>query len=98
MKYRIAVILEDPNSDGMLVSTFGYDMVATFASNEKQYGNGTSVVIESSAGFEVRYDIRYDNSYHLGKEKEWLEQWANGYWNGKDGAFKVKTMTIQEIA
>lgn len=36
-------------------------------------------------------------NYHRGKEKEYLEYWANNYWTGKNGAWEIKSLNIMEV-
>lgn len=97
MKYKMNVVIADPNTEKGMTSDLHLELLATFAKHPNQYGNGTMLSIQSSDNhFNNLYDIRYDTEYHSDKQVEYLEKWAHDYWSGKDGAYIVKKLTITE--
>ncbi len=94
MEYQMRVVIEDPNVEPGMVAELSFDFTCYFTHLPKQYGNGYTVSI-SSDNFEERlYDLRYDRSFDCNKKADWLKAWAHNYWSGKDGAWKVKSLTI----
>lgn len=95
MKYSMNVVIKDPNTEPGMVSDMLLKFRGSFIRDDEDYGKKTylSIVGENS----VKYiDLRYDNNYHRGKEKEYLEYWAHNYWTGKNGAWEIKSLSIEE--
>lgn len=94
MKYEMAVTIADPNTPKGMTSDIVMKMTCTFGYDPKQYGNGYAVFIDNGDGFGNYIDLRYDTNFNPDKKKEYLEKWARNYWNGKDGAYIVKSLKI----
>ena len=43
------------------------------------------------------FDVRYDKSFNVDKPDVWLKNWAKNYWNGCNGAWKIKRLQILKI-
>ena len=96
MKYSMNVVICNPNTPDGMNSDIFFKLEAKFAVDPDTYGKKTWLHIHGNHNFEAYYDLRYDNEYHRGQEKEFLEYWAHTYWSGKDGAYIVKTLDITE--
>lgn len=96
MKYLMNVIIGDPNTEPGMVSDMLLKFRCYFIKDDEGYGKKTylSIVGEHSGKC---IDLRYDKNYHRGKEKEYLEYWANNYWTGKNGSWEIKELTIEEM-
>ena len=94
MKYRMKVIITDPNTKKGMTSELFFDLDCSFAYNSDTYGNGHYVSISSKGFSEQVIDLRYDRTFNRNKKIEWLERWACNYWTGKDGAWAIKHLEI----
>lgn len=70
-----------------------------FRKRGSSYGNGTYMaVLNPVTKLPVwLYDIRYDINYHENEQIKYICNWACDNWNGKDGAYILKEITIKEI-
>ena len=96
MKYSMNVVIKDPNTEPGMVSDMLLTFQCYFISEEEGYGKKTFLNICSEDARNV-IDLRYDKNYIRGKEKEYLEYWAKNYWTGKNGAWEVKSLSIEEV-
>jgi len=94
MKYTMKVKLTDPKTAEGMMSELFFTMDWEFAYNEDDYGNGHHALVKSEAFPTTAYDLRYDNTFHRNKKEEWLVSWAKNYWNGKNGAWAVKSVEV----
>ena len=98
MKYEMHVFISDPNTMEGMSSQLLLKLTALFHYNPKQYGNGYYLSIKSNiSDFSCQYDIRYDKNFNPDDKISYLTQWANTYWSGKNGAYKVDELTINKI-
>ena len=98
MEYLMTVTIKNPKEEKGMDSSIVLKLKATFGYDEKQYGNGYSVAIESDDNrFQNYYDLRYDTSFDKSKKMEWLTEWANNYWSGTNGAYKVHKLSIEQV-
>ena len=97
MKYSMNVVICDPNTPDGMTSDILFKLTAVFVVDPETYGKKTWLHIHGNKNFEAYYDLRYDSEYHRGKEKEFLQYWAHTYWSGKDGAYTVKSLEIEEV-
>ena len=98
MHYKMEVIIAPTKESGDLNEperTMILD--ARFAKREDTYGNGHYLRITGNDGFRVSYDIRYDRDFRPNRKVTYLLDWANYYWSGKDGAWKVKSIKIEHV-
>ena len=94
MNYAMNVVISNPDSGNVVQM----DLTAEFCKNENTYGNGFYMGIENESGsFSVSYDIRYDRSFNPSDKVSYLTQWANNFWNGKEGAYKVDKLTVVQL-
>lgn len=96
MKYLMNAVVCDPYTPDDMNSDILFKLTAEFAVDPNTYGKKTWLYIHGNKHFEAYYDLRYENEYHRGKEKEFLEYWARNYWCGKEGAYILKTLDIRE--
>jgi len=89
-KYLLEVVIFNP-SDPTETQCYNYDVI--FSIDNNNYGNGTYL----SIGDNKLYDLRYNQEYHKGHEIEFLTAWACNYWNGENGAYKLKDITIKTV-
>ena len=96
MNYNMTVVIYDPNTEEGMVSDLTFELRAEFGYNPNQYGNGHSLYIEGKGFSPQCYDIRYDKDFHRNHKIEYLASWADRYWSGEKGAYKLKSITITE--
>lgn len=96
MKYKITAVIRDPKTKQGMSSDIVMKLNVAFAHDPNTYGNGYYVNIEGDRGFENTYDLRYDKSFHKDAKEVWLAGWAYSYWSGKNGAYEVKSLTIEK--
>lgn len=94
MNYNMTVIIEDPKTKAGMNSDLVLPMQVSFSHNEKTYGNGYYVMIKGEHGFGQCYDLRYNKDFHAKYKIAWLADWADNYWNGENGAYRLKEITI----
>lgn len=98
MKYKMNVMIKDPQTAEGMTSGLTFDLTCTFAYDEEQYGNGHYLVIKGQSFSPQHFDLRYDTSFDRNKKEEWLEKWARSYWSGENGAWEIKSLEIIKIA
>lgn len=92
---KMTVTIFDPNTpDGMTSDLTMIFTCDTFFDSDN-YGNGCYISISDKKTFENYYDVRYDSRFKKDTPEEWLTEWAYNYWNGENGAYKVKQLTIE---
>lgn len=96
MKYLMNVVIKDPNTESGMVSDMLLTFQCYFIREEEGYGKKTFLNICSEDACNV-IDLRHDKNYIRGKEKEYLEYWAKNYWTGKNRAWEVKSLSIEEV-
>lgn len=97
MIYEMKIRITDPNTPKGMTSELCFKLKCTFVYDAEQYGNGFFVDIESK-NFESKFfDLRYDRSFRKSEKEKWLENWARNYWNGKNGAWGIKSLEIKEM-
>lgn len=94
MKYTMSVIINDPNTEDGMNSDLFLRFNVEFSHDENDYGNGYYVLIKGDEGFSNYYDLRYNKDFHAAHKIAWLADWADNYWSGKDGAYKLKSIGI----
>lgn len=96
MNYKMTVTICDPNTQEGMTSDIVFVLNCSFAYDEDTYGNGYHLAIEGEGYSPEYYDLRYDSDFHKDRKMAYLVDWAQTYWNGKNGAYKVKSITIAE--
>lgn len=97
MKYTMKVVIVDPETPEGMNSELRFNLTCVFAKeDEPYYGNGYYLGIEGQGFYGQCYDLRYDNDFNSKKMPQYLVDWAYNYWSGKDGAYKVKSIQIEE--
>lgn len=93
MKYKMVVDITDPNTPKGMFSGLRLKLECNFIHNPNNYGNGFYLFI-SGEDFHRCFDLRYDKSFNFKKPEKWLENWANNYWNGENGAWVINKLKI----
>lgn len=94
MKYQMKVVITDPETPKGMTSDLFFDLSCRFTYDEEQYGNGHYVSIGSKEFYRQVFDLRYDLTFDRNNKVKWLEDWARNYWNGKNGAWIIKSLEI----
>ena len=97
MNYKMTVIIRDPETEQGMSSDMVMNLTASFDYDPNNYGNGHYVGIKGGQGFYNLYDLRYDKDFHRDAKIQWLVDWACRYWNGKNGAYEVKSITVEKV-
>lgn len=99
MIYKMKVTITDPCTKENMFSSLNFILDCKFTHNPEEYGNGYYVMITSNGdGFYGQgIDLRYDKSFDRHNKAKWLEEWAKNYWNGKNGAWAIKTLEIIKV-
>lgn len=90
------VIINDPQTPTGTTSELVIELKADFIYDKETYGNGHHVTIQGKKEEFLKQviDLRYDRSFDRNNKEKWLDEWARNYWNGKNGAWSVKTLEI----
>lgn len=94
--YKVVVDIIDPETKEGMYSGLQFNLDAEFSCNEKDYGNGYYAYVGGKGFQEMCYDLRY-TKFNPAKEEQWIKDWANGYWSGKDGAWVVRSIKIEKV-
>lgn len=95
--YILKVTIQNPEDTSELIN-FTFDVIYT--TDKNNYGNGTYLNIKGRDAGRTDshlYDIRYNRDYHTGHEIEFLTAWACEYWNGENGAYILKNISIETV-
>lgn len=66
-----------------------------FMYDEEERGKKTMLyIIPLDNSFQRVIDLRFDKSFTVGREWEYLTHYAHNYWNGVNGAWALKSITI----
>lgn len=96
MRYLLQVIITKPDFEPKFSVDKLLNFEVDFSFDENDYGNGAYVLIESNDGFCRSIDLRYDKNFCNDRKEVWLAQWAYNYWNGENGSYKVRRLTIEK--
>lgn len=97
LNYKMTVDIFDPNSSEGMHSGLRLILFCEVICDPTDFGNGCYVSI-SGEGFSKQFiDVRYDNSFHIIEPDVWLNDWAQNYWNGVNGAWKIKSLQILKL-
>lgn len=97
LNYKMTVEIYDPES---LVGKFSSLRLYLFCDvfcETNDFGNGCYVSIHGEGFSKNVYDVRYDNSFNLDEADLWLKDWAQNYWDGCNGAWKIKSIQVLKI-
>lgn len=85
-EFTLRVKIASPDMDKFVQM----DYLCTFLTDTVGYGKKTYLDIQSlKNGADHYYDLRYDKDYHKGEEFSFLAKWAENYWSGENGAYKL---------
>lgn len=96
MYYKMKVDITDPNTKEGMFSGLVFNLDCHFLYNEDDYGNGYYVSISGNEGFKQYIDIRYDKTFRSSFAEKWLLEWAYSYLSGTNGAWKIRTIEIND--
>ena len=95
---KMRVVITDPNCKPGMVAEMMFDYNCYFTHDPDTYGNGwyAGIYPKDKQFGEKHFDLRYTEYRITSMEraKEFLTDWANGYWTGENGAWKVKQITF----
>lgn len=96
-KYRLHVTLENPDKPDDLVD-MSYE--CEFEENKDTYGNGFYLGMKPTSGKGMMsvYDLRYDKEFHRKRKAEFLIYYAETFFSGKNGAWKLVSATVDYVA
>lgn len=95
MDYQMAVTITGTETSKGVAGELFFNLNCIFFYDDEQYGNGFFLSIKSDDGrFEQGFDLRYDKTFKKTEKEKWLKEWAKNYWNGKNGAWAIKTLEI----
>lgn len=95
--YILRVTIQNPEDTSELIN---FTFEATYTTDNDDYGNSTYLNIKARDAGRTDshlYDIRYNRDYHPGHEIEFLTGWACKYWNGENGAYSLKNISIETL-
>lgn len=90
--YHLSVDLHHEATDRWI--TYKYKIA--FIKEEKSEGNGTYMQM-TREGQDLAFnfiDLRFNTVYKPEAEIAFIALWANAYWDGKDGAYKLERINI----
>lgn len=97
LNYKMTAEIYDPESTVEMFSALKLNLFCEVFCNPNDFGNGSYVSVRGE-GFSMNvFDVRYDRSFNINKADEWLKSWANNYWSGKNGAWKIKSLQILKV-
>ena len=92
--FKMQVVIYDPK-DKSREKTL--DLTCRYFYDSENYGNGHYLSIRGANGFDEYLDLRYDMDFDSHKKTEYLIGIINRYWSGKNGSFKVKSFTLEQV-
>ncbi len=96
MNYKMKVKIENPKTEKGMCGKLYLELQCSFSYDENQYGNGHYLDIKMPEGYKNSYDIRYDKTFNRKNKISYLTKWAENYWSGENGEYKLKSITIIE--
>lgn len=104
LSFIVSGVLIDPDTKTGMCGDTNFKLLATFSYLDSEdnfcYGNGTYLVVRGTIGFNPNvnecFDCRYDKRLKTGSESEFLETFFRDRWHGKNGAWAIKSMTIEK--
>lgn len=74
-----------------------FEYTVVFTNDGDDYGNGYYMHVERADGFVESFDIRYDMTFRKDEKDAYILKWAKDRWSGKNGSYKLKAITIEEL-
>lgn len=97
VKCKLEVNIINPNIEKSMESNLFHQFDCMFSFDENQYGDGHFLIIETKDDVSEKvYYLRYDKPFARNNTAKWLANWAYDYWNGENGAWKIKSLKITE--
>ena len=97
LNYKMTVEIFDPESPVGMYSGERLYLFCEVFYDQDNYGNGCYVSISGKGFSRNVFDIRYDKSFNIHEPELWITNWAKNYWNGCNGAWKIKSLQILKI-
>jgi hypothetical protein len=96
--YRMRLIITNPNVPKGIENEKHLSYCCTFIYDSMDYGNGFYLTITNEDDVYFKgFDLRYDRTFKKAEKKKWIEEFAKNYWNGKNGAWGIKSLEIKEM-
>ena len=95
--YKVKVDITDPDTKKGMFSGMTFNLEVAFVCNENDYGNGYYAYVDGKGFSELCYDLRYSTAFMKHTKEEWIKDWANSYWTGKNGAWAVHSIEIKKV-
>lgn len=104
LNFIVKGIVKDPNEQKGMCSDIPFNITATFSylddSDNFAYGNKTYLGLRGTFGLNPHYselfDCRYDKRLKTGHEIEYITQLLQDRYTGKDGAYIIKSLSIEK--
>lgn len=97
LNYKMTVEIYDPKSTAGKLSCLRLYLFCDVFCDRNDFGNGCYVSIRGEGFSKSFIDVRYDKSFNIAEPDVWLKDWAKKYWNGSNGAWKIKSLQILKI-
>lgn len=97
LNYKMTIEIYDPDTPVGMFSSLRLYLFCEVFCDPKDFGNGAYVSIRGEGFSKNVFDVRYDKSFSLDFPDVWLKNWAKNYWNGSNGAWKIKNLQILKI-
>ena len=96
MNYKMQVTIANPETPKGMISDLVLKIEAYYSVDENDYGNGHYLHLIMSEERDQWIDLRYNKRFNRNKKMQFLVDWAFDYWNGENGAYYVKSITVSE--
>lgn len=97
MNYKMTVEIYDPEAPVGMLSCLKLSLFCDVFCDSNDFGNGCYVSIHGECFYKTVIDVRYDKSFNLDEPDDWLKNWAKNFWDGSNGAWKIKSLQILKI-
>lgn len=91
--YRLRAVIHHPDNED---AKHEYNYLVNFFQDENGYGNKTYMQLATEDHKPFKYfDLRYNNVYDSNAQISFICMWADAYWNGKDGSWKLESIEVK---
>lgn len=97
LNYKMTVEIYDPDTPVGMFSSLRLCLFCEVICHPNDFGNGCYIAISGEGFSKNVFDVRYDKAFNIDETDIWLKNWAKNYWNGSNGAWKIKSIQILKI-